>query len=79
MQKKMLVLEKTEFGNPVLRKPAMQLSVDEIRSQKIQDLISSIRYTLANKKYGIGLAAPQVGQSLSLSVVHIRPTKISVK
>ena len=71
----MTILEKTEFGNPILRGRAKQLSKDEVLSAEIQSLIASIRHTLVAKKYGIGLAAPQVGHSLALSVIHIRPTK----
>ncbi len=70
------ILKRTEFGDPILRRETRKLSREEILSQDIQDLIADIRNTLENKKYGIGLAAPQVGRDISLSVVHIRPTKI---
>ena len=33
-----------------------------------------MRYTLKNKKYGVGLAAPQVGVSLRLAVIGSKPT-----
>lgn len=68
------LLELTHFGNPVLRKIAKRLSVDEIKSTKIQDLIANIRYTNETKQYGVGLAAPQVGESVALSVIGIKPT-----
>lgn len=33
-----------------------------------------MRYTLEKKKYGIGLAAPQVGESIALIIIGIKPT-----
>lgn len=71
----MKILPIKEFGNPVLRTHAKQLDVKEIRSQKIQQLIKDIRYTLTEKKLGVGLAAPQVGEDVALSVISIRPTR----
>ena len=68
-------LSKSSFGNPVLRTRARQLSVDEIKLDEVQQLISNIKHTLQEKKYGIGLAAPQLGKSVALSVIYIRPTK----
>jgi peptide deformylase len=73
------ILRKTEFGNPILRTKAQQLSVNEIKSDEIRQLIADIKHTLQEKKYGIGLAAPQVGKSVALSIIHIRPTKTRPK
>ena len=70
----MKVLKRAEFGNPILRKTARQLSVAEIRSAKIQNLIQDMRHTLMSKKMGVGLAAPQVGKGIALAVIAIRPT-----
>lgn len=66
------ILKRTEFGNPILQTPARKLTVDEIRSGKIQKLIADMRHTVSVKKYGVGIAAPQVGQPISLSVISIR-------
>lgn len=68
------ILRKTEFGNPILREVAPRLSHDEIISVPIQDFIEDMYYTLEQKKYGVGLAAPQVGKSIALSVIAIKPT-----
>lgn len=70
----MKILPRIELGNPVLRKQAIPLSKEEIASTKIQTLIKNMHHTLLAEKLGIGLAAPQVGQSIALSVVAIRPT-----
>lgn len=69
------ILKKTEFGNPVLRGKIKPVSPQEIISDDIQDLIADMRHTLVKKKYGIGIAAPQVGRDIALSVIHIRPNK----
>ncbi len=69
-----IMLELTKFGNPILRVKARLLTLEEICSQEIQELISNIRYTNRTKQYGVGLAAPQVGKSVALSVIGIKPT-----
>lgn len=64
-----------EFGNPILRKTAKKVPVASIGSTEFQKLINDIRDHLVGKKLGVGLAAPQVGESLALSVIAIRPTE----
>ncbi len=68
------ILKATRFGNPILRKKARILSATEIESDEIQALIANMRFTLVQENYGVGIAAPQVGESISLSVVGIKPT-----
>lgn len=68
------ILEITRFGNPVLREVGKRLTEEEILSDEIQTLIANMRYTLVEKKYGVGIAAPQVGESVALSVIGIKPT-----
>lgn len=67
-------LRRALFGNPVLRQVGRPLSLEQIGSAEIQELISSMHELLNNKKYGIGLAAPQVGYSLALTVIGVKPT-----
>ncbi len=69
----MKILKRTQFGNPVLRQIAVRLSRDEILSDTTQALIANMYYTLEQKKYGVGLAAPQVGESLAISAILIKP------
>jgi len=69
----MKVLRRTQFGNPVLRGQARQLTKKEIASKEIQQLISDMHHTLGQMDMGVGLAAPQVGQSVALAVIRIRP------
>ncbi len=70
----MKILMRKQFGNPILRQVTQKLSAAEIASEKIQRLIADMRYTLENRKYGVGLAAPQVGYAIALSVIGIKPT-----
>jgi len=62
-------LDIVRIGDPVLRQRARSLSVEEILSPKIQKLIEDMIYTMRDAP-GVGLAAPQVGQSLQLLVVE---------
>lgn len=68
------ILKITRFGNPLLRAIAEPIPVKEIASEEIQQFIADIRYTVQHKKYGVGLAAPQVGKGIALSVIAIKPT-----
>lgn len=68
------ILKLTRVGNPILRKVAKRLSEEEIRSDEIQALIADMRYTIERKKYGVALAAQQVGKNIALSVFGIKPT-----
>jgi peptide deformylase len=52
-----------QAGDPVLRTVARTMSVDEIRSPATQQLIESMRDTMRASP-GVGLAAPQIGESL---------------
>ena len=53
----------------VLRKRASHVLVAEIASPHIQELISAMKATLASTPDGVGLAAPQVGKSLTIFIV----------
>jgi len=64
-------LEIVQAGNAVLRQRARALSVAEIRSREIAQLIESMR-TCMREAPGVGLAAPQVGLSLQLAVIEDR-------
>lgn len=68
------ILNLTRIGNPILRKTTKRLTPQEIKSNIIQTLIADMRYTIAKKEYGVGLAATQVGKNVALSVIGIKPT-----
>ncbi len=71
----MEVLRCTQFGNPLLRQVAQPVKTAQVSSKKVQRLITDMRHTLIQKKLGVGLAAPQVGERLALAVIAIRPLK----
>src|ERR1700759_3647951 len=61
-----------QVGAPVLRSKAELIDRDEIRSRRIQELISAMRDTMRSAP-GVGLAAPQIGVPLSLAVIEDKP------
>ena len=69
-------LKITTAGEAVLRQPANALTLAEIRSQEIQQLIQHMRETM-NDAPGVGLAAPQVGIPLQLAVIEDKLEYIS--
>jgi len=66
-----MTLEIVQTGDPVLRKVARQMTVDEIRSASTQRLIIEMRDTMRAAP-GVGLAAPQIGESIQLAVIEDR-------
>ena len=68
-------LEIVQAGDPVLRKQGRTLTKEEILSPSIQELIPLMRDTMREAP-GVGLAAPQIGQSIQLAVIEDRATYI---
>lgn len=58
-----------QTGDPVLRRPAQPLRAEEIPSPFVQELIVSMRHTM-HAAPGVGLAGPQVGESLQVVVME---------
>jgi peptide deformylase len=59
-----------QMGEPVLRRVARPLSVEELESPAIQTLIDDMIDTMHDAD-GAGLAAPQVYESIQLCVIEI--------
>ncbi len=59
----------TQEPAKVLRKIAREISIRDIVKLRIQRLISDMKETLKNTPSGVGLAAPQVGESLRVFIV----------
>lgn len=55
--------------NKVLRKRAAEVTLTSIKTRKIQGLILNMKETLKNTPDGVGLAAPQVRESLRIFIV----------
>jgi len=66
-----MLLKIVEVGDPVLREPARLVTPEELRSAQLEALIELMRETMRDAP-GVGLAAPQIGQSIQLAVIEDR-------
>ncbi|MGH9616531.1 MAG: peptide deformylase [Acidobacteriaceae bacterium] len=66
-----MLLKIVHVGHPVLRETPRPLSAKDIRGPAIKNLIERMRETLRDAP-GVGLAAPQIGESMQLAVVEDR-------
>lgn len=55
--------------NPALRTQSADIPVAEITGTHVQTLIKEMKALLAVEKYGVALAAPQVGEAVRLFIV----------
>lgn len=69
-------LKITQFGDKLLRKTATELIVEDIKSDKVQMPIKEMKSFLIDKKLGIGLAAPQIGESVAVAIVELQKTEL---
>ncbi|MBV1907295.1 MAG: peptide deformylase [Pseudomonadales bacterium] len=67
----MAVRKIIRMGHPTLRKVAQELSVDELASENIKRLVKDLTETLEDYR-GVGLAAPQVNESIRLVIIEIQ-------
>jgi peptide deformylase len=70
----MSILKVARMGHPVLRTRARALDPGEITTPRIQQLIDDMFETMREYQ-GVGLAAPQVHQSLRLFVAGLPPAR----
>ena len=64
-----MILPIVAYGDPILKKKAEHLEKHHL---KLKDLISDMWETMYSA-YGVGLAAPQIGESLRLFIVDGSP------
>jgi peptide deformylase len=69
-------LKIVQAGDPVLRKKGRMLNKEEISGRQIQELIEHMRETMREAP-GVGLAAPQIGESIQLAVIEDRADYIN--
>jgi peptide deformylase len=67
----MSVLKTSKLGHPILRQVARGLSASEIKDPRIQKLIDDMIVTM-HEYDGVGLAAPQVHESLQIAVIEAK-------
>ncbi len=68
----MAILKVARLGNPVLRRVAVPIPPDRIMSPEVQLLIQDMLDTVLEYD-GVGLAAPQVHQSVRLVLLSLDP------
>lgn len=69
----MKLLSLTEWGNPILARPAKNVSVAFLKTVRFKNLAKNMIYTM-RRTHGVGLAANQVGVALKIAVIETRPT-----
>lgn len=67
----MKLLTRTQFGNPILRKKAKRVTLEQMKTPAFKRLIKDMFFTI--EEIGVGLAAPQIGQSIQLAVINVHP------
>jgi peptide deformylase len=68
----MSILKVARMGHPVLRTPARAIDPGDVKSPRIQQLIDDMFETMTEYQ-GVGLAAPQIHESLRLFVAGFAP------
>jgi peptide deformylase len=66
----MSILKVARIGHPVVRAPASEVPRQSIREPLFQKLIDDMRETMYEYE-GVGLAAPQIHESLRLAVLEV--------
>lgn len=64
-----MIFDIVQVGDPVLRRPARAVTVGELTTPFVQELIVSMRQTM-HAAPGVGLAAPQVGEAVRIVVME---------
>ena len=64
------VLHIARMGHPVLRQPATPVDPSRLKESEFQDFIDSMLLTM-HEYEGVGLAGPQVHESIQLAVLEI--------
>ena len=65
----MSILKVSRLGHPVLRIESERISRERLASSAIQKLIDDMQETMV-EYYGVGLAAPQIHESLAIAVIE---------
>ncbi|XP_052174617.1 peptide deformylase 1A, chloroplastic [Diospyros lotus] len=71
-EKKQVLPEIVEAGDPVLHEPAREVPPEDIGSDRIQKIIDDMVLVMRNAP-GVGLAAPQIG--IPLKIIVLEDTK----
>jgi peptide deformylase len=74
----MTLLKIAQLGEPVLRTPARDVGVDELKSPATQTFIDDLIETMRDAD-GAGLAAPQVFSPLRIAAIEVRGPRYPYK
>jgi peptide deformylase len=64
-----MVTKIVQKENPVLRQIAKEVPISDIKTPKIQKIVSNMKKALASQDDGVAIAAPQIGQALRIFVI----------
>lgn len=70
----MTIRDITLMGNPILGQRAKKIDIKFMDSPEFSTIIEDMKDTL-NNKGGVGLAAPQIGESYRIFVINILPDR----
>ncbi len=65
----MSTIKITKEGDPILHGESVEVPASEITTPKIQKIIKDMSTALSKEKYGVAIAAPQIGIPLRIFVV----------
>ncbi len=63
------MLEVLQKGNKILNEKTKEVSLSDIPTSKIQNIISQMKEILKNTSDAIALAAPQIGKSIRIFII----------
>jgi peptide deformylase len=66
------MLDIVQSPNEILRSKTINISIKDIKSKDIQNVILKMKETLEKEQQGVAIAAPQIGKSLKIFVVSGR-------
>ena len=69
MPEKKNILNILADPNPILRKRADEVPLEEIRTARIRNVIQAMKEALKRSDDGVGLAAPQIGHSVRIFLI----------
>ena len=67
-----MILKIAQLGQPVLRRPALEVSPEELKTPAFQQFVDDMLATLAQEQ-GAGLAGPQVFSSKRIFLAGVHP------
>ncbi|PCI90180.1 peptide deformylase [Candidatus Kaiserbacteria bacterium] len=57
------------IDHPALRAQALEVDLTAIASKEIQEIISDLKSTLTSERFGVAIAAPQIGEAVRIFIV----------